>query len=261
MTTSALGTWRNPPLAYVVAELVISPYYSMPAAIPKLQDALRSVFPRTVEGQELVFDGGSPPAPQPIWQMISADQGRAVQVGTRALSLHVTRYTDSKDFLVRWADVLEAVAMASLSPYVERAGLRYVDLIVPTNGRTPGDYLAPGLQGVTPEEAIVRGTMWAATYDYDGFQVNARVGAPSPDGVLLPPNFNAVGLQKPAVMVEAEKRLSIKSQIGFIDTDCQAPVQQVFTAGDILKLYSNMQKRTSKTFRALMSEGAREEWM
>ena len=261
MTTSALGTWRNPPLAYVVAELVISPYYSMPAAIPRLQDALRSAFPRTVEGQELVLDGNSPPSPQPIWQMISADQGRAVQIGPRALSLHVTRYVDSKDFLVRWADVLEAIAMASLSPFIERAGLRYVDLIVPSAERRPSDYLALGLQGVTPAEAVPRGSMWASTYEYDGCNVSARVGAPSPEGVLLPPNFNAVGLQKPTVMVEAEKRLATKGQIGFIDTDCQAPVQRVFDAGDILKLYSNMQKRTSKTFRALLSETASKEWM
>ena len=53
MTTTTLGTWRKPPLAYVVAELVISPYYSMAAKVPGLQDWLRSTFPKTVEGQEL----------------------------------------------------------------------------------------------------------------------------------------------------------------------------------------------------------------
>ena len=38
MNTTTLGTWRKPPLAYVVAELVISPYYSLAAKVPGLQD-------------------------------------------------------------------------------------------------------------------------------------------------------------------------------------------------------------------------------
>lgn len=260
MATTALGTWRNPPLAYVVAELIISPYYSMSAAVPRLQDALRNAYPRTVEGQELVIDGAAQPSTQPLWQLISEDQGRAVQLGTRALSIHATLYVDSQDFLARWEEVLEAVADAKLQPFVERAGLRYADLVVPTEGRHPNDYLAPGLQGVIPPEATARGAIWASSFTFDGCQVSARIGAPSPEGILLPPNFNPVQLRKPAVMVEAEKRLAVKAPIGFVDTDCQAQVQRPLIAGDILKLYSMMQQRTSKTFRSLLSETAIKEW-
>jgi uncharacterized protein (TIGR04255 family) len=261
MTTTALGTWRNPPLAYVVAELIISPYYSISAAISRLQDTLRSTYPRTVEGQELVIDGAPQPTTQPLWQLISEDQGRAVQLGTRALSLHATLYADSRDFLDRWAEVLKAVTEAKLQPFVERAGLRYVDLVVPTEGRQPTDYLASGLRGVVPPEATARGAIWASSFTFDRCQVSARIGAPSPEGILLPPNFNAVALRKPVVMVEAEKRLAAKEQIGFIDTDCQAQVQRNLVASDILKLYSMMQQRTSKTFRSLLSETAIKEWM
>ena len=38
MNTTALGTWRNPPLAYVVAEARISPYYSLAEKVSGLQD-------------------------------------------------------------------------------------------------------------------------------------------------------------------------------------------------------------------------------
>ena len=133
MNTATLGTWRNPPLAYVVAELVISPYYSMSGAVPALQDKLRSAYPRTVEAQELVVDGAKPSA-QPLWRMLSANQMHGVQLGTRAISLHATSYLHSNDFLSRWADILDAIGNANLGAFVERAGLRYVDLIVPSEG-------------------------------------------------------------------------------------------------------------------------------
>ena len=58
MTATALGTWRRPPLVYVVAELVISPYYSMAAKVPSLQDRLRSSFPRTIEAKEIIVSFG-----------------------------------------------------------------------------------------------------------------------------------------------------------------------------------------------------------
>ena len=123
MTTTALGTWRQPPLVYVVAELVISPYYSLAGKVPGLQDRLRSSFPRTLEAKELVVDGAKPTA-QPLWQLMSADQRLGVQLGTRAISLHATSYLQSSDFLSRWAEVLDAIQQADLGAFVERAGLR-----------------------------------------------------------------------------------------------------------------------------------------
>lgn len=265
MNDLTLGTWRNPPLAYVVAELVISPYYSLQAKLPALQDALRETYPRTLEAQELVIDNGpspAPPLPQPIWRLLSSDQGQGVQLGTRAISLHATRYLDSKDFLSRWAEVLDAVAAAKLGAYVERAGLRFVDLIVPSEGHAPSDYLASGLQGITVNGLRPQAAMWVGNYATgDGMVVNAKTGAPSPGGMLLPPDFNALPLQKPKVMIAAEKELREEKPIGFIDTDCLREVQGVFNARQLSEVFAALQKATSKTFKALISDLARKEWV
>lgn len=260
MAQTALGTWRMPPLAYVVAELVISPYYSMADKVPGLQDRLRKVFPRTVEAKELVVDGNKPTA-QPLWQLLSADQKRGVQLGTRAVSLHATSYLHSGDFLGQWADVLDAINAADIGAFVERAGLRYIDLIVPTGERTPADYLSPMLQGITPEGARSTGSMWAAAFQFDGSVVNLRTAAPAPRGLVLPPNFNALPLNKPAVMADAEKRVKDEWSIGFIDTDCVKEINEVFNAAELAGVFSEMQKLTSRTFKATLSELAQREWV
>ena len=264
MSTATLGTWRNPPLAYVVAEVVISPYYSMASMVPAIQDALRLAYPRTVEAQELVFDPTPtvpPPQPQRVWQLISADQRHGVQLGPRVISLHATSYLDSKDFLARWAAVLDAVAEANLDAYVERAGLRYVDLIVPSQGRVPSDYLAAGLQGVTmPDGGALKASMWLVGFDIGSSTVNARTAAPSPDGVVLPPNFVALPLRKPDIMTEAEKLKSEQKSVGFIDVDCISAVGAVFDAAALTNSFAAMQKITSKTFRSVLSSVAFKEW-
>ena len=260
MNATTLGTWRRPPLAYVVAELVISPYYSMAAKVPGLQDRLRSIFPKTIEAQEIVVDGAKPSA-QPLWQLVAADQKRGVQLGSRSISLHATSYVNSADLMSRWADVLDAIHEAELGAFVERAGLRYVDLIVPSSDRSPADYVAPQLQGITPAGARPTGSMWAAAFLFDGSTVNLRAGAPAPAGLLLPPNFNAMPLHKPQLMVDAEKHLKEEKAIGFIDTDCLRDVNKVFDAAELVGIYTDMQKLTSKTFKAALSDAAKKEWM
>lgn len=261
MSSAGLGTWRHPPLAYVVAELAISPHYSLKSFIAPLQDVLREDFPRTIEGQELVIDVASPPAAQPVWRLLSADQRRGVHIGCRGLSLHATEYTDSVDFLERWGKVLSAIEACKLGAFVERAGLRYLDLIVPSEGHEPKDYLIENLHGLQPPPgAVVQNSLWGTAIQVDGFLVQARIAAPSPAGTMFAPNFNALPLQKPHVMEEAEKRMAAKGLVGFIDTDCVREVQQLVSAADMRALYKELHARVAAIFRSVLSKLATDEW-
>lgn len=260
MTVTTLGTWRNPPLAYVVAELVISPHYTLGSRIPDLQDRLRSRFPRTIEAPELVV-GSAVPDMQPVWLLMTGDQSRCVRLSTRSISLHCTSYVDSDDFLQRWAEVLDAIEGAKVDAFVERAGLRYIDLIVPNDGRMPDEYLVEGIRGVTPVGGSVRGAIWAAEFDFEGSTVHLRTGAPSPPGMLLPPNFVPLQLTMPPVMQAANDRVNSQRPVGFVDTDCLRAITQTFAARDLMETYRGMHRLVSKVFRTALSNLAQEEWV
>jgi hypothetical protein len=58
--------------------------------------------------------------------------------------------------------------------------------------------------------------MWAAAFPFGGNTVNLRTAAPAPRGLLLPPDFNALPLHKPRVMLDAEVRLNDNGEIGFV---------------------------------------------
>lgn len=261
MTTATLGTWRKPPLAYVVAELVISPHYSIGSSIAAIQDALRPQYPRTVEATEIHVETSAAPTPSPAWQLLSADQTRGVQIGARSFSLHATTYTDSGTFMALWSEILNAFGSANLQPFVERAGIRYVDLIVPSDGRSTREYLATPLQGMpTPPEADMQHCMWISSYQIDGVTVQTRTATPTPAGAVWPPNLNVLPLEKPAVLLAAEEAMQSSQRIGFIDTDCQAEVHTIFDPTDLASVYSKLHEKMSKTFDTLISDLAREEW-
>ena len=261
MTNPTLGKWRNPPLAYVVAEIVIAPLYDIAASIPGIQKGLRSDYPRTLEGNEVTIESSGPPIVNQVWRLLSADQSRGVFVGTRSISLHSTHYLDSHEFLESWDGVLKVIEEVHLSAFVERIGLRYVDLIVPSEGRSPSDYVDDGVRGVRPSsQEVLLNSIWAGSFSSEGFTIGARVGAPSPPGMLLPPNFNALPLHKPPVWVAAEKEVLSNHQIGFVDTDCTAEIKELFSAPQIGARFRAAKTQISDMFERLTSDFAKGEW-
>lgn len=273
-TSQALGRWDKPPLAYVVAELAIAPHYGLAAKIAALQDALRSVYPRTIEAAELLFPAaallapgispppGIPASPQPLWQLFTTKQTRGILINYRAIALHATTYEDSTEFQRCWSEVLTAIERAQLEPFVERAGLRYLDVIVPTPSRQPVDYLAQSLRGIDPPDgAQLQARVWGLNYTLDDIAVQIRTATPAPLNSLLPPTLNALPLLLPRVMIEAQARVTAQQPIGWIDSDASRAVQRPFNAADIADLYKSLHQTISTTFKALLSDHAKQEWI
>jgi uncharacterized protein (TIGR04255 family) len=264
-----MGRWRKPPLAYVVAELGIAPHYGLAAKIAAIQEGLRSAFPRTVEATEVALPQSGIPvsqtAPaltsQPYWQLLDSTQTRGVLISYRAVALHVTAYEDSGDFLRRWAEILDVVDKANAEPFVERVGLRYIDLIVPGGEVMPADYLVRSIQGVDPPEgAQVQSRSWGLHYVLNGVTVQVRTATPAPAGFLLP-FINILPLRLPAVAAEAQERVANQQPIGWVDTDASCLVQKPFGAREITGLYVTLHQAISKTFKSLLSDRAKEEWI
>ncbi|GAB4510537.1 MAG: TIGR04255 family protein [Sulfuricaulis sp.] len=264
MSNSILGTWPNPPLAYVVAEVGISAHYSIAQFIPAIQESLRDVFPRTDEGMEVALPVGAPnqaTASDRIWRLLTPDNGRGVFLGTRAIALHATLYQDFSEFSSWLTRVLQAVQASKLNPFVERIGLRYIDYILPSNDHQFVEYLVPELRGVTPPSAeAAQATMWSATYPFGTYTASARVAAPMPLGMILPPNFSPLPLKKPSTMLAAEQRSQKGQPIGIIDTDCGQTPNEVFNAENLVSKFTQMHKCVSATFNALISDLAVKEW-
>ena len=263
MTADTLGTWKNPPLAYVVAEIQISPHYSIENSIPIIQDLLRSEYPRTIEGTEVL------PQPfflqtgqQKVWQLIGADQSRGVYISTRAISLHATAYQNSRDFRDRWTKVLEKIAESNLAPFIERAGLRYIDLIVPAPNYSTQDYLAAKLQGLqTPPENTVKHRLFSLGIEDNGVTIQINTASPAPKGGVWPSTLQILQLRKPLVLERAEKAQRDGQSIGFIDVDCSVQVKELLDIIKLKKLYELLHVKMSATFGVLISELAKKEWM
>src|SRR5262245_36964964 len=143
MSKTLMGSWRSPPLAYVVAEVKISPFYKLESHIADFQAWVRETFPRTKEAHVVRFEvQGNAPIVQHerVWRFYSENQRLGIDLSPRAIALHATEYENFPAYVKHLALVLKAAEQAIPGLFVDALGLRYIDYLIPKGGDSTLDY-------------------------------------------------------------------------------------------------------------------------
>jgi uncharacterized protein (TIGR04255 family) len=193
------------PLVLVLAQARFSFRPDLDAHVPAFRQACEKLgYPLFRPGRIRTLNiGGSGPleaSDAPRWDFLDKSQCWNAVLAPEFLLLQTTRYTDFKEFLGRWKDLLEAAKVLSI-PVVERLGLRYVDLVRPAPGERLSEYLRPALAGWDPREGSnLRRTNHLAITAFDSTvgQMLVRV---QPATTQVPPDLESPhlkGLTQPA---------------------------------------------------------------
>ena len=266
MEGNKLGHWKNAPLAYVVADVAISPYMTIAKRVPEFQDRLRATFPQTVESVVLRLDapqaqGAIAPAltPEQNWQFISTPPKMGVSLSSRSISFHATTYTNYQDFESKLKVVLTAFGDTVPNAFVNRIGLRYIDLIVPSRGKSVRAYLDQGLHGFKPPGAISESqTVVATSHRFDQGAMNISLYVKLPSGSNFPSNISVLPLAPANIVVRSDPKTRI--ELGCIDLDRYVEPNASFEWNGILRTFSIMHRDQSNAFKAMLSNLATKEW-
>lgn len=260
-----MGTWRNPPLAYVVAELQFAAYFQLGNHVGEFQAAIRDRFPRTQEGSvmRLEVQANAPVAQQEkVWRFFSENQRIGVDLSARHIGLHATEYVDFPEFSETLQLVLQALDRAIPGLFVNRLGLRYIDYILPKAGESTWDYVVESLRGFTPPRAKkATEAYWIASYEFERGLASLRVIPVLPKGMVFPPNFGPIEVTPSATQLEAMKRGTSGEEVGCIDTDRLMPFERKLNSDELLDLFANMHTDVFDTFKAAISKKAEEAWV
>jgi len=118
--------------------------------VPRIHAKLRRKFPIVNESviQEVLLLSGAPsPAPYRRWEMVSRDKNRSVVLTSNFVVFQTSAYTVFEEFLADLAEAVDVVATEVEAVQIERVGLRYIDLVRPSDRRSWRDYVRPGLHG------------------------------------------------------------------------------------------------------------------
>lgn len=248
------------PITLALCQIRFSPIRDIATYVPKVQVALRQAGYRldmSGQVQEIVF-GPQGPQTRPFdrWEFLNVEKSRSVIITEQFAAFQTTVYTNFEDFVPEVIRLMDALVGAGADILITRVGLRYVNAIVPSNGKNWRSYVGPGLHGIH----LTSMTGALAAYHVFGETTHGRLLArmtQNSEGMLVPIEMGQQNLalqrQPPApgttiTLVDIDHFKEWNKD--FIDYQPKAMEQLLW----------DLKAVTYDVFRSFVTESAVEEW-
>ncbi|MCD8566378.1 MAG: TIGR04255 family protein [Alphaproteobacteria bacterium] len=211
-----------------------------------------------------VFDGNGFSLRQEkktIWQYLSVNKDCGFLLNDESICFHTSNYKDSKTFLGRFKfglDRLASVPEIGIE-LITMLGIRYIDLVIPEDGKTLPDYLE---EWVLPKESpnvgmqILEGA-YLAKYKTEMGHLNFQA-ARNPESII-PPDLHSPFLMKNGWIKERPQH----DNFAAIDTDhITQPTEpnNKFDSAEIIDTLDRLHLIPKEVFAALGTNEAKKFW-
>lgn len=262
----ALGKWPNAPLALVLAQVRFDPEIDTEykAVAARLKAVLGERFPAMKALRQVTLIFGNTLAPvgeskanegEVGRELRSDDDRSSLRLQDGAMTYTTSLYKDSVHFLAEWRSMLDCLCAAG-GVKVLRLGLRYVDFIIPTNGKAPEDYFKDGFGHLTHVFGEIAQTAFMS-HEYprgtDGaMRVQFGRGFAPPS---LPPDLDGSVLSPPVLLKKYTEGPS-----AILDIDRWRIDSRRLQAAEIADEFQRLRDDICMAFSRIITREAEAEW-
>ena len=248
------------PLIFVLAQVKITPVMAVEEKIPGLQDALRKRgFPRLVIREtEIAIESADGQAKQTDtrrqWEFVDKESRNSVVVDAEGITFQTTKYDMLETLMAATRDALDLFAEHIEPDLTERIGLRYIDLVVPTDGKEIRTYFNDRLSGFSIDDDAGREAFFTESVCKTG--PNSRFihrYVEASRGFGFPPDLLPVALKFP-------RDPRMQSTFGLLDMDHFMTLDEDFSVDNAIRHFFTLHEHQTKAFEASVTADALEEW-
>lgn len=262
--------WRNAPVFYVLAHIQFNAILGMAKFAGDIADRLRKIgYPDPQEEKQIVLSFGvapdGSPSPQQVeqkevarWRISNTEKTSGFLMLQDALIFHTTDYLDRDSFFAELHKGLEVVNNVIKLSFVDRIGLRYLNVVKPEAGETLPQYLQPAALGL------------GECFDTNQLQHNLVEAIALLDcGTLISRAFTANSAGDHPPMPPELMPLSLKVKERFspcnglvtvLDNDCFMQQRIPFSISDIEASLRKLREGIDLAFEASITPYAKEKW-
>lgn len=248
------------PLVFVLSQVRFPAVLKIEDHVPDIQEALRKLgFPRYSKEDIQQFSFG--PAEQKLerdkrWVFVSRNRHEGVVLSSNFVVYETSDYDVFETFLDRFAPVLELIADTTGSEFAEQIGLRYVDLIRPTDQLTAGEFLRERVRGLSQENLGAKSSrhqfITQARTEHGDLFVRSFENSGSN---MMPPDLMSTHLH---FKVDPQELKDETYRI--LDIDHITKGEFDFRAAELVEKLWDLHEFSSKAFRAAVTDDALEFW-
>ncbi len=262
---SALGQLPNAPLIYVLAQVVFTRVPKMGSHWEDFHQAIFDRYPNAVTEQVRQIqlqDGDDAMASNLVrWSMFDQEKREGVILASESLILHTTSYTTSENFISRLEFVLTKLAdILPENVEVNRLGLRYVDLLLPSEGLPVDEQVSGKLGSISLDEAgcdflkLEEVTRYRTPENGD-LVIRHRQ---SVDADILPGDLFPTHLVQAPLLERKKPEEGVTA--GLIDYDHYVHLESEFNPSVIIAKFKAMHTTSSNAFKMTTTPEARQLW-
>lgn len=248
------------PLIFVLAQVRFPQLLSIKERIPAFQDTLRKLGYLKLNQREVTQVKRDPQnnivAKESYnqWEFIDKEGTHSVLVDPRFINVNTSKYEVFEDFVVRIERVFEVMASCIEPGLIEHLGLRFVDLIVPSKGRSMADYVDQNLRGfqVDPDEDRQAFYMETVTRTGEDKRFIHRY-TETQKGLGFPPDLIPSGLK-------LLKNPRIETTFGLLDMDHMLTRELDVEPEGMVDAFWDLHRHHEDAFRRSVTDSAIEEW-
>ena len=248
------------PLIFVLAQVKISPVMAIEDRIPELQELFRKRgYPRLSQRKIEVSAHGPDGQVEPQktlrqWEFINKEGTASLLIDENGLTYQMARYEVFETLIESMRTALEIFTKQVEPDLLQRVGLRYVDLVVPTEGKAIHSYFAESLRGFSISAEEDREAFFCESVSRTGKDsrfVHRYVEANR--GFGFPPDLLPVSL-------ELRRDPGMKSPFGLLDLDHHITVEEDFSVDSAIAHFEFLHHHQTLAFKASVTPAALEEW-
>lgn len=253
---------KNPPVYFTVAQVHFNALLKLSDYLPSIQEALRKAgYPafssrKTIALQITIQDGQPVPQPVPHEQHLfaSVEPTHCFVLSSETLTFQSTNYGTFESFFGEFLRGLALVHEVVSLDFTERVGLRYLDQVVPKEGETLAQYLAPEVLGLNSRLGGHPIHSFSETFSAVGnVRLKARV-VTQEGGMAFPPDLLPQGMKVQSRFAESQGKNAILDTDGFVEG------RHLFSLGTIEKQLEEIHKVIGAAFKATVTPHALKVW-
>lgn len=248
------------PLVLVLSQIRFPAVLKMHEHIEPIQDALRGLgFQRFEEEQiqQVTFGGPAPKMEQGRrWVFSTRDKTEAVILAQGFVVYETSKYDVFETFAERFSPVLDLIREQTAIEFAEGTGLRYLDLIRPTDALNASDFLRERVRGLSQEDLGAKHSrhqfITQAATEHGELNIRSFENT-GPE--FLPPDLVSTHLE---FQVDLDAVASETYRI--LDIDHIAKTEVDFTSEALIEKLWDLHEYSSKAFLAAVTQDAIRFW-
>lgn len=192
--------WGNPPLYYSLAQLVFNEIPNLEQYVSEISESLSSfkfTDYKSVEIDSVHFsiEKGNEAKIQTDkkkqWNFFNKSRKSVFSLGTNTLVFATTEYQGRDDFTQNIMKGIEAVNLSKKLDFIDRIGVRHIDVIIPSTDKTALNYINMGLHGIEGNDSLKKINQTTEALFTNGLQwvICRSMLREFPEGLIDPENF------------------------------------------------------------------------